>query len=542
MKNLTLAVVLLAGITLTGCLQNDGGTEVPSNLNNGDFSVTNPGDNGSGNNGGDGGVKPPDSEGPTTPTEPTTPDGFEINKGDVLTGSTNLLLDFYPPFSSGYTKISDNDTCTGGAWEGYVDSRAYAATRTNQNVTLGVQYRDYDGRISSCYTRKIYIDQAGPDIVFSKYPTAAVEEGSDVQVIFNVTDPGAGVDTVSCEVASVVKTCSPGQNTLTFAKLAGGTYKITVNAKDKLGNASSNSVSFTVSSMYKQMVNKVAVTENKKVDILFVIDNSGSMEYEQKSMASRTKNFIDVIKGLDWQIAVTTTDPRSEVTLGDGKLVPMYGKTNTYVINSSMSDTDAKTTLSNTLQRPETGSGSEQGIYVAYRAIERSLLSTTTANKKFIRSDAQLAVVVISDEDESADGYKNKPENFVKYIADTFGSQKAMSFHSVITRPDDKACLNGEGYSYGYRYDEISKMTGGVIGDVCATDYAAQVQGIAEGVRKTLKSFTLACKPVIDSMRSLLVLKDGQVYNGTRTINGLNVVFDDMLPAGNYEVYYSCLK
>ncbi len=88
----------------------------------------------------------------------------------------------------------------------------------------------------------------------------------------------------------------------------------------------------------------------------------------------------------------------------------------------------------------------------------------------------------------------------------------------------------------------MSKLTGGVIGDVCATDYAAQVQGIAEGVRKTLKSFTLACAPVVDAMRSILVLKDGQVYNGTRKMEGLNLVFDEMLPAGNYEVYYSCLK
>ena len=81
-----------------------------------------------------------------------------------------------------------------------------------------------------------------------------------------------------------------------------------------------------------------------------------------------------------------------------------------------------------------------------------------------------------------------------------------------------------------------------MIGDVCASDYAAQVQGVAEGVRKTLKTVTLACEPVIDSMRSLLVLKDGQEYKGARTVTGMNVTFDDMLPQGNYEVYYSCLR
>ncbi len=139
-----------------------------------------------------------------------------------------------------------------------------------------------------------------------------------------------------------------------------------------------------------------------------------------------------MIKGLDWQIAITTTDPR-DITLGDGRLVPLYKKSNSYILNSSMSDSDARTTLSMTLQRPETGSGEEQGIKEAYRAIERSLASTET-NKKFIRSDAQLAVVLISDEDESADGSKNKPEKLreirPRYIREPKTNEFPLCNHS----------------------------------------------------------------------------------------------------------------
>lgn len=541
MKNLGVTVLLLAGMALTGCLESGGGKEVPSNLNNGDF-VTEPGgdDNASQGNGGTTTPTNPDDDGTKTPPQPSAPDGFDINKGEVLTASTNLSLDFYPPFQSAYLKVSENETCANGDWVRYANSMSFVSAKTNQAVPLSVQFRDYDGRMSSCYTRKIFIDQAGPEIVFAKYPSAPVEEGLDVEIVFSVTDAGAGVETVTCEFAGVSKACLAGQNKVTFPKMAGGDYTFKVSAKDKLGFASEKSVSFKVSSLYKQMVQNVKVNAYQKVDILFVIDNSGSMEYEQKSMANRVRNFLDVVKGLDWQIAVTTTDPVHS-TLGDGRLVPLYGKTNSYILNSSMADADARYTLGMTLQRPETGSGDEQGIYAAYRAIERSL-GAIGSNKNFIRQDSQLAVVVISDEDESANGPKNDPANFVKYVQDSFAGQKAMSFHSIIARPGDKACLSGEGYSAGFRYEQISKLTGGVIGDVCATDYAAQVQGIAEGVRKTLKSFTLTCAPVIDSMRSLLVLKDGQVYNGTRSIQGLNVVFDEMLPAGNYEVYYSCLK
>lgn len=533
MMNRGLLTALVAGMFLTGCLENNGGKEIPSNLNNQDFSV----------------VTPPESEnttgqGPTEGNNSNDPvgirDGFEINKGEAYTASSNLQLDFYPPFTSAYTKISENETCAGGAWEEYADGKSYTSTSANPNLSLSVLYRDHDGRTSTCYVKRILVDKKGPDVVFAKYPSGPVEEGSEVEIIFSVTDPGAGVEEVICQFGSLSKPCSAGQNTVRFPSMAAGDYTFTVISKDKLGYSSEKSVSFTVTGLYKKMAQNVKVNDYKKVDILFVIDNSGSMEYEQKNMASRVRNFLDVIKGLDWQIAVTTTDPDNKL-LGDGRLVPLYGKKNSYILNSSMDDADARNTLGMTLQRPETGSGHEQGILTAYRAIERSL-AAAGGNANFIRPDSQLAIVLISDEDESANTSKNDPANFIKFIQASFGGQKSVTFHSVITRPGDQACFDGEGYVYGHRYEQISKLTGGVIGDVCAADYAAQVQGIAEGVRNTLKSMTLSCTPVVDAMRSVLVLKDGQVYNGARKIEGLNVVFDDMLPTGNYEVYYSCLK
>lgn len=528
MRNLGVTAVILTGLVLTGCLSDNGSTELPSaGNNNSEFEViTEPTP-----------VPPSDGGGPTTPPG-TEVEGFDLNKGGVLTASTALQLDFFPPFAAVYTSISEDETCSSTTWRDYNDAMVYNSAKKNQLVPISVKYRDDDGRTSPCYVRTIYVDQIGPNIIFAKYPTASVEEATDVEVIFTVTDEGAGVDTVSCEFAGVTKACGAGQNKVIFPKMAGGDYTLLVSAKDKLGFSSSKSISFKVTSLYRNMLHNVKVNEYNKVDILFVIDNSGSMEYEQKSMASRVRNFLDVVKGLDWQIAVTTTDPANK-TYGDGRLVTMKGMTNTYILNSTMPDATARDVLSNTLQRTETGSGSEQGIYAAYRAVERSIAGT---NSNFIRSDAQLAVVLISDEDESANGEKNDPANFLKYIQTQFNGQKSMSYHSVITRPNDATCLDGEGYSYGHRFAAMAALTGGVIGDVCAVDYSAQVQGIAEGVRNTLKSITLSCTPVVDASHTVVVKKDGQVYSGSRQIQGLNVVFDQMLPAGNYEVQYSCLK
>lgn len=533
MKKVYLTTLVCTVIFLQGCLQNEGSKELNETLNQGDFTIVNAA---SGGTGVENSPLPSATPNPRLPVD----EGFLINRGDTLATNRELNLDFYPPLPSAMVKISENKLCSGGQWISYEDSLKFMSTKSNQKVDISVQFRDYDNVLSPCYSEEITIDDRGPEIIFAKYPSGIIEEGSDVEIIFNVSDSGTGVEEVFCQVGAITKACAEGENKLLFKQLAEGEYHLQIRARDRAGFSTEKDISFKVSALYRKLSQNVRVLQHQKVDILFVIDNSGSMAYEQKSMASRVQNFLDIVNGLDWQIAVTTTDP-SHKTLGDGRLVPLYGKTNSYIMSSTMPETEARQTLSMTLQRPETGSGLEQGIYAAYRAIERSI-SASNQDLNFIRSDAQLAVVLISDEDESANGLRNDPATFIQFIRDTFSGQKALSFHSVIARPDDTACLSGEGASAGYRYQELSNLTGGVIGDVCATDYAAQVRGIAEGVRKTLKSITLSCAPVVDNQKSIKVLKDGQPFNGNYQVSGLNITFDEMLPAGNYEVQYACLK
>ena len=56
----------------------------------------------------------------------------------------------------------------------------------------------------------------------------------------------------------------------------------------------------------------IALTVNKDVDILFVIDNSGSMAEEQATLANNFQSFIDVLErpevSANYRIGITTTD------------------------------------------------------------------------------------------------------------------------------------------------------------------------------------------------------------------------------------------
>ena len=204
-----------------------------------------------------------------------------------------------------------------------------------------------------------------------------------------------------------------------------------------------------------------------------------------------------------------------------------------------MSPADAQYRLGMTLQRPETGSGSEQAIYATNRVIERGVAGNPV-QRDFFRDGAHFAVVVISDEDESANGTKNDPQNLVSLVHSTFNGQKAFSWHSIITRPGDKSCLDGEGYSYGERYHQLSVLTGGLIGSVCESDYAGQLMGIANGIRQLVKTMTLSCPPL--SQFPIVITKDGHPFGGVYTLAGVNLRFDAELPPGNYQVDYQCLK
>src|SRR5882672_8876374 len=66
------------------------------------------------------------------------------------------------------------------------------------------------------------------------------------------------------------------------------------------------------------------------VDILFIDDNSASMEVNESSLGSKFTSFIAAIKGLNWQIGITTTDCGDDEWAICGSLLTLNGLGNTY--------------------------------------------------------------------------------------------------------------------------------------------------------------------------------------------------------------------
>lgn len=312
---------------------------------------------------------------------------------------------------------------------------------------------------------------------------------------------------------------------------------------------------------YVPVSQSLEVKAQTDVDILFVVDNSGSMQEEQVGIGNKIGGFLDKIKNLNWQIAITTTDDRTSTPItgdtnrpwGDGQFRPFDSNSGSqYILSASqVSLSDAQSKLSNAIQMGIGGSGTERGINATYRAVERSVQAGP--QKDFFRSNAKLAVVVISDEDEcstglsgcpSASADKSNPQNLISQIQNTLGPNKGFSFHSIIAIPGDSSCTTGG--NAGNVYKSLSNLTSGVVSSVCSSDYSTPLSSIGSRVVELVNSVTLSCKPVDlngDGKADVQIeLADGRTLNNGFEVNGMNMYFQTPLPEGTHQFHFFCVN
>jgi hypothetical protein len=166
-------------------------------------------------------------------------------------------------------------------------------------------------------------------------------------------------------------------------------------------------------------VENLIVKSEQKMDILFVIDNSGTMQNSQNSLTIATDAFIKQLRNssIDFHVAVTTTDAwRSafqsnttnsdllrrvrpgEINLGTN---PLSYKTNSGVFVVTPKTNQLEQALRINLNQGISGSGDER----AFESFQRTL--EFEGNSDFRRKDAFLSVVILSDEDDFSTNTSN---------------------------------------------------------------------------------------------------------------------------------------
>lgn len=287
-----------------------------------------------------------------------------------------------------------------------------------------------------------------------------------------------------------------------------------------------------------------------KVDLLVVMDNSRSMEYEQLSISNRFSSFIDQLVNIDWQLAIVTTDVLGDGPMKDGRFL-RFRNGNRNFLSSRENLNTSKRSFSETIRMGSSGDTDEQAIKATYRALERAR-NNQGENSSFIRDDAALAVIIVSDADETvaqnqSPTFRNDPAQLLSFINSSW-PQKQVRFHSIIVREGDSACLNdpndiNEGY--GLTYARLSQMTQGIVGSVCERDYGRQLSSIGDSTQALIKQFTLKCAPQDTDNDGKVNLTIEEINTGLKIENfkiqsDNTVVFDKPLEAGRYKLEYYC--
>lgn len=428
---------------------------------------------------------------------------------------------------------------------------------------FSIRAKDRAGNQSVDVYTDFGVDLTLPVIAFLQEPPAAVIAGSAVSLNFSVSDVLSGVKGATCTLNGAATVCASGQ-AKNLGALAAGDYTFIVNGEDNAGNIATvtRMIRVTAPVLKNQVVD---VKGSNKVDILVVIDNSGSMAAEQANMSQRFNNFLDKVKTLDYQIGIITTDVSSNANLKDGRLVPLKVPAGVnfpagqYVLTSATSQATAQAVFGATVQMGTSGSGAEQGFRASYRAVERAFdgLAVSAPNAMLFRADAALAILVVSDAYDTS----GTTGDMLKDLIAQKWAQKAFVFHSIVvpesiyTNPNGTAIAGDPCRNYresvrfdGRNYHSLSTMTGGVKGTVCSEDFSGQLADMGKVTVELVNSVTLQCQPVDSNADGVVNMADvqvttaaGQAVTGFR-IEGTKLTFDQALPLGTNQVQYYCAQ
>ncbi len=243
-------------------------------------------------------------------------------------------------------------------------------------------------------------------------------------------------------------------------------------------------------------------TVSNSVDIVIVEDTTLSMHGDRWTLHQKFSQAFENMSGLDWRLAITSTDLGSNRL--DGRFIEFdYRGTSFLTPNTSnfkQKFMDKIGFLHCNDDMFSSGWGNIGCTLNSERMLEATI-KTINRNSNFYRQDANLAVVYITDEDETVPvrDHLTTPSEVFEAITQRFGDEKNFTAYGAIIQPSDSDCLlkqtgpfTSPGAKYGVAINELVEMTGGSTVSICSNDYSglfADIKGKNKGVLK--KEFRL---------------------------------------------------
>jgi hypothetical protein len=245
-----------------------------------------------------------------------------------------------------------------------------------------------------------------------------------------------------------------------------------------------------------------------EVDILWVIDNSVSMQDEQVEVGAKFQDFIGNLEttGVDFHVGVVTTDLDNPDE--NGKLQAPEGEPAFLTAR----DEDYQARFAERVQVGVEGADREKGIGAVLKALSEPLASSFNAG--FLRTGATLNVIYVSDENDCTDDgelnqydtptacYDHNDELVrVKELIEGYELLKTQGERILVSSVVGPEITEGcDGAKPGFRYESMADAFGGLKGSICAQDFSVIMDNLGLQVSGEMSSFQLTYAAILETI------------------------------------------
>ena len=239
------------------------------------------------------------------------------------------------------------------------------------------------------------------------------------------------------------------------------------------------------------------------VDIFWVIDGSGSMNNDYPKVLQGISDMLAHLPPISWRLMIISMTPAENV------------ESTSFPLILGDNDLDAVAMFNANVNQ-----GSEFGFSSLHEYIENNAFA-----QNWLRDDAALLTVFVSDEDDQSTTYFLSVSSFANWL-DSVRNNVLVS--SIVNLPaEDSSCAYND-RNTGYRYIELTNMYGGQVLDICSEDWS---QGVADAASQIQPHEYYDLSRVPLNGEQIYIFVDGQPFYDFYYKEAENRVYFDVIPS-----------
>ena len=243
------------------------------------------------------------------------------------------------------------------------------------------------------------------------------------------------------------------------------------------------------------------------VDIIWVIDTSGSMSAYDEELLAGIQAMLLALPESGWRLAMMSNDPDESLIESQFPLVP----------GDDIIDAE---NMYNSMGRGHW----EEGFDAAYEYLVNNTYAQT-----WLRPDAALLVVFVSDEEDQSDDHFPVVSQFTSWFRTQRNGSAYISSIVNVEQADSVCERPPSVYNIGHRYMEATNYFMGQVVDICSEDWSAGVIDAASRL-EPYEYLQLTHEPIEDSIR--VFINGALNYDWTYSSSD-NTIYFTVIPSGN---------